>query len=189
MNNMRGIDPSCKYRVAPASENPLGGSEREVLTTFVQSRGHGDLHALPEWQRLYYELTVSTSMTSVMDGQFSPQTYLHAHCGAGFDPRMLSMGCHFPAKSWCVKSSIIKRYRTCKSLFCETCLWICKTKAEQAAGSLYPPSNMVIDTMLPVACPQDPSLSGALPNFKQSLCTNPLAQNDATGPSLVRVFP
>ena len=82
MNGMAGLDSSCKYRVVHPTTatdhgtNPGGGtppSTEDVLRYMLGSAG-----------------------SDKRFGQMFNQ--LHSFCGARFDPRSLSMACHFSSK-------------------------------------------------------------------------------------------
>ena len=197
MNNMEGVDPSCKYHVAPDDENPLDGSKtglyehtaahysKDSVMTYV-SDDFGDhrianksLAELPEFG------------VQVMLGYYQTSfTYVHAHCGAGVDQRTVSMQCHFPGKQWCVMVGAIQHYMMCGKIFCEPCLWTCKTRAQMSklasetpahyrkGPAIYVPSSDVLDTMLPQECIQDPNTQESAADFKISSCDDPLRNSN-----------
>jgi hypothetical protein len=120
-------------------------------------------------------------------GHYYPAyVYMHAHCGAGVDHRTISLQCHFPAKQWCLLTGAVAHVRTCGKLFCEPCLWTCKTPSDKALSSnatpallakgpaVYVPSNDLLDTILPQECVQDPDTDYKDLKFKTSSCDSPI---------------
>ena len=195
MNNMKGIDSSCKYRVAPQTVNPLGGDSKGAiahafkhLTSYVDrgdltdGKMHSDQELMANVSLLPLEFQVA-----VLAGHYYPAyVYMHAHCGAGVDHRTISLQCHFPAKQWCLLTGAVAHVRTCGKLFCEPCLWTCKTPSDKALSSnatpallakgpaVYVPSNDLLDTILPQECVQDPDTDYKDLKFKTSSCDSPI---------------
>lgn len=197
MNNMEGIDASCKYRVAAEAENPLGGDFKGVIAhAFKQHPTEVDKEdALDGKNYTNEEMMANVTLLppefqiQVLMGYYTGSfAYMHAHCGAGVDQRSVALQCHFPAKKWCLQVGAFAHVKTCGKMFCEPCLWTCKTRAEKTlianatptglGPALYIPSNDLLDTLLPQECVQDPDMDEADANFKVSSCDNPLRNSN-----------
>lgn len=172
MNNMEGIDSSCKYRIASPDFNPLGGSIENGHTMLEKGIGvvakQGSKTALASL--VAFELGMNT---------FSV-TYYHAHCGAGFDLRSVNAACHFPKKRWCTQMGAQAHYRECASMFCTSCLWNCRTALEQSLPPDYgsypvhkPIASSLLDTVIPQECMQDEWTQLSEPTFRQMCCNDP----------------
>lgn len=140
MNNMEGIDRKCKYRIASHMENPLAGSAEL---------------ALKRNEELFFGMKKGSPVPSLLS-----MSYFHSHCGAGFDRRMVWLGCHFPAKRWCiavgfsyhVKVGCEHNYR-CNSTV--PCLWKCGDAGTSEDWlEPYEKANSVFDTLVPRECRQ-----------------------------------
>ena len=186
MNNMEGVDVSCKYRVAQMSANPMGGSEMGAV-----------MHAQKAASRKGSMNTTNPRLPAAIF-----QNYFHSHCGAGFDIRTVGMACHFPAKQWCVKLGAISHVNQCKGMFCgkKPCVWTCKKKAAEAGSGdeddpedelvseedrstrhvVYETASTLLDTVLPRECHQEvdvtlpPGPDGWPKPTRISTCANPL---------------
>ena len=190
MNQMKGVDETCKYRVAPAGvpgANPLGGSMRGSLSQlrkhfFTKSQFQTEQSLKHQNGSLGEELRRSIRLEEKVADEVgdiaSSYTYFHARCGAGVDLRTVSMQCHFPAKRWCLESGALIHYEECKRSFCSSCLWTCKTDAERAKleGAVYPPSSSLLDTILPQECIQNTTMLPMDKGFRLSMCDNPLSK-------------
>ena len=140
MNNMVGVDPRCKYRIADASANPLGGSKDGMYQFGLDQLAH------------HGNTAISHLLT---------MNYYHDHCGSGFDRRMMWSACHFPAKRWCpttglshhVRNNCAHTYR-CNSTL--PCLWQCGPAGASVANlpELYSPRPHILDEVLPTVCTQ-----------------------------------